>query len=123
MAQSRALATGEHGSQAPPVSSKSGVAHRIHAAVQRAQPPALDGPLDRPSPDPKLNHLRARDYSVLPSRQIRELAPRWARFDITVMHRVAHPARVERGGLQRGDECYFRRKALMRSAYWSTSRL
>ncbi len=122
MTQRSTLPTGEHGSQTPPVSSKSGVTDRINAAVQRPQPTALDRPLYCPSPQPKLDHLTAPDYSVLPSRQIREFPPRWARFDITVMYKVAHPARVADGGLQRGDECYFRRKALMRSAYWDSSR-
>ena len=122
MAQRCPVPTGEHGGQTPPVSSKSGVTDRIHPAVQRPQPTALDRPLYRSSPYPKLNHLAARDYSVLPSREIRQLPPRWARFDIAVMYKVAHPASVTGRALQRGNECYFRRKALMRSAYWDSSR-
>jgi hypothetical protein len=70
VAQRSTLSTGENGGQTPPVSSKSGVPDRINAPVERAQPTALDRPLDRPSPYPQLNHLTARDDSVLPSRQI-----------------------------------------------------
>ena len=97
------------------------MADRVDAAIQRAQAPRFQGAVDRPSPYPEINHLAARDYSVLPRRQIAQSAT-WAGFAPYVVVNPAHPARVADPALQRGYKGYFRRKALMRSAYWDSSR-
>jgi len=65
----RAVAAGEHGRPAAPDNPDYPMPDRVHAAVERMQPPGAQPPVDRRHAEPERHELPASDDAALSARQ------------------------------------------------------
>ena len=73
VAEERALTTRQNGGHETAERAQSHVAYRIHAAMDRMEPPGSDAVVDRPLAQPQREELPTSDHTMLQTGKFRDL--------------------------------------------------